>query len=534
MIEINTKVKPLIEDLGRIISGGFLTSTHFKRWLVESKLDAFWNQCINAIKRNQNVLIFGINHEEYDSIDAFNLMISVMYERYYKDLPSVILNILSLYVIEKSEHIDTTEIKKDLLAAGYTKEDVGILDGLLHPDTIEEKMEKEETKEQKVRSLEQAYLSMSDVNSHACIDAYLKWHSAALLYLSTYYSDSNSDFNAFKNLDNSGNGYTLRTNFNSINSIYNLLMEGMKNQKGHITMKNDKKTPLVFISHSREDESFVVALVNLLEDMGFNKTNLFCSSVRDYGIPLGGDIFGTIRELFLKHDLYVIFVHSPRFYGSAVSLNEMGAAWVLKTNFCSFLTKDMSYDKMKGVVNNANISIKVDDKDAPALLNELHKQLSSIFPLHEMDINKWERKRNQFLSIVRAIESQIEEEPAKENKVDNEYKRLQIEKMKAEADARKKAIIRGNIIIGDKAAARELKIFNAGHVTARNVRVEWLNENENVIIRNRFTDIGNLTPQNSRNYLIHLTEGHPETMDLRYTWDDDLAVGNTINESLQL
>lgn len=317
-------------------------------------------------------------------------------------------------------------------------------------NTIEEKVKIEETQEQKVRSLEQTYLSISDVNSHTGIDAYLEWHSAALLYLSTYYSDSNPDFNAFKHLDNSGNGYTLRTNFKSINSIYNLLMEGVKNQEAHVTLKNDKKTPLVFISHSSKDEPFVVALVNLLEDMGFNKNNLFCSSVREYGIPLGGDIFGTIRELFHKHDLYVIFVHSPRFYGSAVSLNEMGAAWVLKTNFCSFLTKDMSYDKMKGVVNNANISIKVDVKDAPALLNELHKQLTTIFSLPQMEISKWERKRDQFLSIVKAIENPKEEESAKENEVDNEYKRLQIEKMKAEADARRKAIIRGNIIKGDK------------------------------------------------------------------------------------
>ena len=113
----------------------------------------------------------------------------------------------------------------------------------MNTNTIEEKVKIEETQEQKVRSLEQTYLSMSDVNSHACIDAYLEWHSAALLYLSTYYSESNPDFNAFKHLDNSGNGYTLRTNFKSINSIYKLLMEGVKNQEGHIALKNEKKAP---------------------------------------------------------------------------------------------------------------------------------------------------------------------------------------------------------------------------------------------------------------------------------------------------
>lgn len=534
MLKINSKIKPLIEDIARIIPESFLTSTQYKRWLVESNLDELWEQCRNFVRSNQTALIFSIIQEEFQAREVFELMVSMMYEQKNELLPSFLLSVLSLYVTEKSVRIDIADIKKDLIAAGYTYEIVAILDGIPTIEQKEENEKNEETQEQKIRSLEQEYLSIADVNSSASIDTYLKWHSATLLYLNNYYTDANPDFYSFKHLDNSGNGFSLRTNFKSINSIYNLLMEGVKNQKGHITMENDKKTPLVFISHSSKDETFVVALVNLLEDMGFNKTNLFCSSVREYGIPLGGDIFGTIRELFLKHDLYVIFVHSPRFYGSAVSLNEMGAAWVLKTNFCSFLTKDMSYDKMKGVVNNANISIKVDDKDAPALLNELHKRLYSIFPLQQIDINKWERKRDQFLSIVKAIENHNEEELAKENEVDNEYKRLQIEKMKAEADTRRKAIIRGNIIKGDKGAARELKIFNAGHVTAHNVRVEWLNENKNVIIKSRFPEIGDLTPQNSRSYAIHLTIRHPETMDLRYTWDDDFAVGNTINESLQL
>ena len=297
---------------------------------------------------------------------------------------------------------------------------------------------------------------------------------------------------------------------------------------------NDRKTPLVFISHSHGDEDFVVALVNMLEDMGFTKDTMFCSSVREYGIPLSGDIFETIRGLFLKHDLYVIFVHSPRFYSSAVSLNEMGAAWVLKTDFCSFLTNDMEYGKMKGVVNNANISIKVNEKEAPALLNDLFKHLSAIFSLQEMDMNKWERKRDQFLAIVQNFRYEEVKDTIEENNVDVQYKKLQIEKMKAEVEIRQKAIIRGNIVKGFKSSPSTLKIFNAGAATARNVRVEWLNESDDVILTSDFSEIGDLTPQNSRNYALHLTVGHPETMNLRYTWNDDFAEGNVLEEVLQL
>jgi len=531
---VNTKIQPLIEDVGRIIPGAFLKSTEYKRWLVEHELDEVWSQIFNHIKSNRSFFAVGFDNDAADSADALGYLLNAIFKQSHDSLPSFLLDLLSFYADEKSEYIDATDIRKDLLAAGYSEEEAAVLDAITIPEQIEEKIEEELTQEQKVRALEKEYLSFRDENSHEAIDAYLEWHSAALLYLSNYYTEANADYSEFKHIDNSGNGHVLRHNYKSLYSIYNLLMNNVTTQDIAKTAANDKKTPLVFISHSYEDEAFVVALVNLLEDMGFTKDTMFCSSVREYGIPLSGDIFETIRGLFLKHDLYVIFVHSPRFYSSAVSLNEMGAAWVLKTGFCSILTNDMEYGKMKGVVNNANISIKVNEKEAPSLLNDLYKHLSSIFSFQEMDMNKWERKRDQFLQVVRNLKYEVVEDTVEENDVDTEYKKLQIAKMKAEAENRQKAIIRGNIVKGYKGSASTLKIFNAGAVTARNVRVEWLNESSDVSVRGDFSEIGELTPQNSRSYKLYLIEGHTETMNLRYSWDDDFATGNKLEESLQL
>ena len=531
---INTKIQPLVEDLGNILPGVFLKTTEFKRWLVERGLDEVWAQFLQYIKSNRSFFATGYDYESADAEDALGYLVNIIFEQKRANLPPFLQDILSFYADEKSEYIDATNIKKDLFAAGYTKEEVIVLDGISIPKPVEDKIDEELTQEQKVRSLEQAYQAQKEENSYTAIDAYLEWHSAALLYLSNYYTEANPDYAEFKHLDNSGNGHGLRHNFKSIYSIYNLLMNNVTKQEIAKTITNAKKTPLVFISHTHEDKDFVVALVNLLEDMGFTKNTLFCSSVREYGIPLSDDIFETIRGLFLKHDLYVIFVHSPRFYGSAVSLNEMGAAWVLKTGFCSLLTCDMEYPKMKGVVNNAKISIKVDDQDAPSLLNDLYKHLLAMFSLQSMDMNKWERKRDQFLSVVRNLSYEEVKESVEENDVDTEYKKLQIAKMKAEAESRQKAIIRGNIVKGYKGSASTLKIFNAGAVTARNVRVEWLNESSDVSVRGDFSEIGELTPQNSRSYKLYLIEGHTETMNLRYSWDDDFATGNQLEESLQL
>lgn len=530
----NTKIQPLIEDVGRIIPGKFLVTTEYKRWLVEKDLDEVWAQCVHYIKENRSYFIMGYDHDANDAKEALGYLLNLIFEKQKGKLPAFLLSLLQFYAEEKSEYVEISDIKKDLLAAGYSQEDVTALDKILTPKHIEKKIEESQTKEQVIRSLEGDYLAIVDENSNAAIDAYLKWHSATLLYLSEFYTETNPDYAAFKHLNNSGNGRTLRHNYKSIYSVYNLLMNNVTNQKIAKTVANEKKTPMVFISHSHEDKEFVVALVNLLEDIGFDGKTLFCSSIREYGIPVSGDIFDTIRGLFNEHDLYVIFVHSPRFYSSAVSLNEMGAAWVLKTDFCSLLTNDMSFDKMKGVVNNAKLSIKVDDEDASALLNDFYKRLVNVFSLAELDINKWERKRNQFLQTVNNIKHETVEKSIEENSVDIEYKKLQIEKMKAEAEARSKAVIRGNVVRGYKGSPSTLRIFNSGLATARNVRVEWLNEDDNVILTNSFHEIGDLTPQNSRSYSIHLAVGHPETMNLRYSWDDDFVEGNTFEEALQL
>ena len=53
--KINTKIQPLIEDLKRIIPGAFLTSTEYKRWLVERGLDEVWSQCISYVAQRRSL-----------------------------------------------------------------------------------------------------------------------------------------------------------------------------------------------------------------------------------------------------------------------------------------------------------------------------------------------------------------------------------------------------------------------------------------------------------------------------------------------
>ncbi len=295
-------------------------------------------------------------------------------------------------------------------------------------------------------------------------------------------------------------------------------------------LSSPNKAPIVFISHSYKDIAFVEALVDLLEGIGLDENTLFCSSIPGYWINLGKDIYKALLSLFTDRSLYVIFVQSPNFYNSPVSLNEMGAAWALKTNYCSILTHEMEFSAMTAVVNSHEVAIKVNNADAKPRLTELKNSILEFLGKPSISDIFWERKRDKFLQAVDPSYS----DSSSSHSITEEYQQLMIEKMKHEKEELLKAIIRGNIYPASQKGSRHLRIFNAGKFTAKNIRIEWLNEDETVILSKPFETIEDLSPQNNRDYRLLLVYGHPETMRLRYTWDDDFKKDNTFEEGLQL
>lgn len=167
-----------------------------------------------------------------------------------------------------------------------------------------------------------------------------------------------------------------------------------------------KKTPKIFISHSSKDKRQVELIVKLLKEMGLNSNMIFCSSVPGYDIGLNQDIFQTLLNMFNEHDLYMIFVHSNNYYESAVSLNEMGAAWVLKTKYCSILLPKFEFSNMRGVVNSNKISIKLDAdrREVQNRLNQLYDDISDFFGIERNTSVLWEDERDKFIDNMNAIQ----------------------------------------------------------------------------------------------------------------------------------
>ena len=106
---------------------------------------------------------------------------------------------------------------------------------------------------------------------------------------------------------------------------------------------------------------------------------------------------------FYEYNLFVIIVHSRNYYSSTYSLNEMGAAWVLKTDFFSFLVKGFEFKDMDGVINDRTISVKVDQDDADARLDELKDKLVPLFKQTGFNCTRWETLRDEFLAKVNEL-----------------------------------------------------------------------------------------------------------------------------------
>lgn len=178
-------------------------------------------------------------------------------------------------------------------------------------------------------------------------------------------------------------------------------------QKTDKQEKNDShKPPKVFISHKKEDKAFADALVSLINFLlGSDGDKIFCSSIPGYGIRQSRDILDELKRQFDQYEIYMIIIHSPRYYQSAICLNEMGASWVLGTKFSSFMTNDCKPEQMHGVINREKICIDLND-DADMLnghLNEFKDDLIAFFHSGSIDETKWENARGRFLKEVQTI-----------------------------------------------------------------------------------------------------------------------------------
>ena len=205
-----------------------------------------------------------------------------------------------------------------------------------------------------------------------------------------------------------GNNFNERENFNKLKSSLFVIRKNIDKyfpkEEIEEMEANTMLKPKIFISHSSADLKYIEPFVELLADIGMTNDNLFCSSVPDYAIPLNQDIYDYLASLFRECKLYVIFALSDNYYSRPACMNEMGAAWVLKSEYTSILLPKFEYKEIKGAVNPNKIGMKLDDDDEllKKRLGELKNIISEKFDISVPDM-RWEKKRNDFISKIKSL-----------------------------------------------------------------------------------------------------------------------------------
>ena len=149
----------------------------------------------------------------------------------------------------------------------------------------------------------------------------------------------------------------------------------------------------VFVSHASKDVEIVKVLIDLLEVVGLQSEQIFCTSVEGYGIGFGENFLEVIREQ-LREDTLVLFVLSSHFYASPVCLCEMGAAWVQTKSHIPILVPPFDFDDVQGVIPLTQ-GFKI---NAPLKLNLFKEQIEATFNLKPaLSMSSWERKRGKFI-----------------------------------------------------------------------------------------------------------------------------------------
>lgn len=208
---------------------------------------------------------------------------------------------------------------------------------------------------------------------------------------------------------------TIRGKVNYLNGFLNrvVLIPSKIDDNNNLDKDNIRETrmkkPKIFISHKTEDSNYAKAIIAMLVALGVNHKDIFCSSVDGYGIPFGRNIFDTLHNQFDDYRLFVIFIHSPRYYKSAISLNEMGAAWILRSEHRSFLTSDCEFSMLTGVIHRDEIAFKAGQKDTEHLLHDFRHDIKTFFSLDGINDAIWDSAKSEFIEKVQSFNYQSNE-----------------------------------------------------------------------------------------------------------------------------
>lgn len=184
----------------------------------------------------------------------------------------------------------------------------------------------------------------------------------------------------------------------SIQSDVHILIGILKKQlikinDGKIEIKNvnkiDDEHPLIFISHNSKDKKYGDALCEFITGLGVNKEQLIYTSDPLHKIPLDDNIFEYLKNK-INNKIFMMFLLSNDYFKSSACLNEMGAAWIVNSDYsCLFVpTFDFNNTNFNNCCIDSNkmgISLNGDENCETGMI-ELKNKIQKFFQLENDEI----------------------------------------------------------------------------------------------------------------------------------------------------
>ena len=102
----------------------------------------------------------------------------------------------------------------------------------------------------------------------------------------------------------------------------------------------------IFLSHKSSDKKYANALEKFIVGLGVKNNQLIYTSHPLHKIPLGKKIYDYLREN-INDQVFMIILFSNEYLDSPACLSEMGAAWVMQTDYIGVYCPDFSFSNPK-------------------------------------------------------------------------------------------------------------------------------------------------------------------------------------------
>ncbi len=163
-----------------------------------------------------------------------------------------------------------------------------------------------------------------------------------------------------------------------------------------------KVKPIIFLSHKSDDKKYADALEKLICGMGIKNNQLIYTSHPLHKIPLDHNIYDFLRNN-LNLNTFVIILWSNNYLESPACLNEMGAAWVVQSDYTNIYTPDFEFGNPKyhecAVDTRKMGAVLKNDAHCKASMVELKNKITKLFNI-EVDEQTWMYLLDKFLEEI--------------------------------------------------------------------------------------------------------------------------------------